>query len=281
MRWVCWVWLWALAAAGCGGDEPIPARKTIVETHASEVKRIVRDDIARHLKGIQRAGDKLARGFGVEDLAQRESQMRTALHLVGKPPRGIPELIASARTFLAVVGSDGKVFAIDAKKEKDRMSGFDAGQAFGVVARALKGEAGYALERFPALEEGQEGSASLVFAAPARLKGEVVGAAMTGIPLWKLSQRLTRQLQLDHVGEGGAILWVYLYTGNELHHFGTPPDLDTVVPDGAARKAGLAKSPGGFTGQLMQFGRWYAYGVLPLPRLGSDAGAVIFRSDPV
>ena len=38
----------------------------------------------------------------------------------------------------------------------------------------------------------------------------------------------------------------------------------------AARKAGLASSPGGFTGEFMQFGRWYAYGVLPLAMLGPD-----------
>jgi hypothetical protein len=31
----------------------------------------------------------------------------------------------------------------------------------------------------------------------------------------------------------------------------------------------------------LQFGRWYAYGVVPLPRLGADMGVVIVRSDPV
>jgi hypothetical protein len=53
------------------------------------------------------------------------------------------------------------------------------------------------------------------------------------------------------------------------------------VPDAAARAAGLANSPGGYTGEVMQFGRWYGFGVLPLPELGPDVGAVIFRADPV
>ena len=78
----------------------------------------------------------------------------------------------------------------------------------------------------------------------------------------------------------GLILWVYLYRGDQLHHHGTPADLDTIVPDAAARNAGLARSPGGFTGEVAQFGRWYAYGVVPLPRIADDVGAVIFRSDP-
>ena len=65
-----------------------------------------------------------------------------------------------------------------------------------------------------------------------------MGAVLTGIPLWRLSQRLTKQLQLDHVSEKGAILWVYVYQGDKLHHFGTPPDLDTMVPDAAGAQGG-------------------------------------------
>ena len=268
-------------SAACSDAAAIPARRVIVETHAKEVQSIVKSDVERHLRGVAQAGERLAKGFLVEDPIKREAQMRTALVLVGKPPRGIVELVASARSFLAAVDLQGKVFALDAKKEKDRMSGFDAGAHFKVVKRALAGETNYGIEVFPPIEGGAEGSTSLVFAAPAKRGDAVVGVVMTGIPLWKLSQRITRQIQLDHVSEGGAILWVYLYRGDKLHHFGTPPDLDTVVPDGATRRAGLAQSQGGFTGQLMQFGRDYAYGVLPLPRIGDDVGAVIFRSDPI
>ena len=48
----------------------------------------------------------------------------------------------------------------------------------------------------------------------------------------------------------------------------------------AARKAGLAKSPGGFTGGVQQHSAWYGYGVRPLRVLGPDIGTVIFRMDP-
>ena len=57
--------------------------------------------------------------------------------------------------------------------------------------------------------------------------------------------------------------------------------LDTAIPDVAAQRAGLAKSPGGFTGEFLQFGRWYAFAVVPLRRLGDDTHALIVRSDPV
>jgi hypothetical protein len=270
------VWLVA-----CGDDGAPNARRVIREQHASEVKAIIADDIARHLDGVAAAGERIGAGFQVEDATLRGSQMRTALRLLTKPPRGIPQLIASARTFTAAVEPGGVVIATDAKEERDRMTGVNLGERFEVVREALAGRTGYAVDEFPPLEEGGEGSVSLLFAAPAKKGDQVVGAVLAGIPLWRLSQRLSKQLQLDHVSEKGAILWVYLYRGDKLHHFGTPPDLDTVVPDAGARRSGLEKSSGGFTGELMQFGRWYGYGVLPIRALGPDLGVVIFRSDPV
>ncbi len=279
LRVICLCLLSVLLA--CGPEGAPGARRTIREVHAREVGALVRGDIARHLRGVDKAADKIGRGFLVEDAAVRERQMRTALRLLSKPPRGVPELIASARTFVAAVGADGIVLATDATKETDRMTGVDLGKQFQVVRDALAGRTGYAIDQFPALEEGGEGSVSLLFAAPARREEQVVGAVLAGIPLWRLSQRLGKQLQLDHVSERGAILWVYVYRGDALHHFGTPPDLDMMIPDAATRKAGLDKSPGGFTGEFLQFGRAYGYGVLPLRALGPNMGVVIVRADPV
>jgi hypothetical protein len=273
--------LLASVLGSCGPSGTPHARQVIRETHAQEVKRILVEDVQRHLRGSDRAAERLVPGFAIEDPVKREAQIRTALRLLTKPPRGISELVASARTFTAAVASDGTVLATDAKDENDRMTGANLREPFSVLHDALEGKTGYAIHQFPSIKKGVEGSISLLFAAPAKKDEKIVGAVLTGIPLWRLAQRLTRQIQLDHVGEKGAILWVYLYRGDKLHHFGTPPDLDTVVPDAATRKAGLAKSPGGFTGELLQFGRWYAYGVFPLKLLGPDMGAVVFRSDPL
>ena len=272
---------WLCLSFGCGPDGAPNARRVIRETHAREIKTILVEDVKRHLVGVAKAGDRVSPGFLVENPVERESQMRTALRLLTKPPKGIQELIASARSFTAAIDASGVVIATDAKKESDRMTGADLGKQCAVVRDALAGKVGYAIDEFPAIEKGTEGSVSLLFAAPSQRQGKIVGAVLTGIPLWRLSQRLSKQLQLDHMSEQGAILWVYVYRGQKLHHFGTPPDLDTVVPDAAARKAGLAKSPGGFTGDVAQFGRWYAWGVLPVGILGDDTGVVIFRSDPI
>lgn len=269
--------LWLVA---CGDDGAPNARRVIREQHAAEAKKIVADDIARHLEGIAAAGERVGPGFQVEDTTLRGKQMRTALRLLTKPPRGIPQLIASARTFTAAVEPGGVVIATDAKEDRDRMTGVNLGERFEVVRQALAGRTGYAVDEFPPLEEGGEGSVSLLFAAPAKKGDEVVGAVLTGIPLWRLSQRLSKQLQLDHVSEKGAIVWVYVYRGDKLHYFGTPPDLDNMVPDAATRRAGLAGSAGGFTGELLLYSRWYGFGVLPIRALGPELGVVIFRSDP-
>ena len=53
------------------------------------------------------------------------------------------------------------------------------------------------------------------------------------------------------------------------------------MPDATRRREGLSASPGGFTGELQQFGRWYGFGVLPIPTVGDDVSIVFFRSDPV
>jgi hypothetical protein len=274
--------LCCLVLLACGPDGAPHARQVARTTHADEVKKLVVEDIARHLRGVQAAAQRLVPGFAVPDPNLRESQLRTALRLLTKPPRGIPELVASARTFTAAVAADGLVLATDAKDENDRMTGVNLREPFPVLRGALEGTTGFGIHQFPSIKKGVEGSISLLFAAPARSKDDqIVGAVLTGIPLWRLAQRLTKQIQLDHVSEKGAILWVYLYRGDKLHHFGTPPDLDKVVPDAATRKAGLARSPGGFTGEVIQFGRWYAFGVLPVRALGPEMGVIIFRSDPV
>jgi hypothetical protein len=282
LRIVTVLWLAiALPLAACGPEGAPHARAVIHDTLAPEVRRIVTEDIARHLQGSKAAAARLVPGFAVENPEQREAEVRTALRLLTKPPRGIAELIASARSFTAAVGADGVVIATDAAEDKDRMTGLDVGKIFPVVQAAAQGKTSHGVHQFPAMVPGTEGSWSLLFAAPSTKAGNSVGSVLTGIPLWKLSQRLTRQMQLDHASEKGAIFWVYMYKGDKLHHFGTPPDLDTMIPDAAMRDAGLSKSPGGFTGEFMQFGRWYAFGVVPLRILAPDVGAIIVRADPV
>jgi len=246
------------------------------------VKEVIAEDMARHVEGVEDAARRLAPGFVVEDPTERERQMRVALKYVQEPPRGVPEFIASPMSFLAAVGKDGLVMARDVDDEDDHMQGQDYAARYALVRRALaEGVPGYELGEFPSEEEGGKSSWSMLFVHPSVRDGEVVGAVVAGIPLWRMAQRLSRQLQAERVSEDGIILWVYMYKGDELHHFGTPPDLDTVVPDAATRQRGFERSPGGFTGEVQQFGRWYAWGALPTRRVGDDVGVIIFRADPM
>ncbi len=276
--------LCTLALLACGESGAANARRKLREVHVPEVKRMLREDLSRHLGGVARAAERLAPGFTapLPDEATRERQMRVALRKLHEPPRGVPQLIASPMTFLAALHPDGRVFARDATP--DAMKGLALGPLFPSVTRALtERRPAFALGEFPRTDTGDP-SPSIVFAAAslARDDGRVVGGAALGIPLWRLEQRISRQLQLDHASEAGVVLWSYVYRGDALiASRGAHPDLDTIAPDGASRRAGLARSPGGFTLEREQYGRWYAFAVLPLPSLGEDVGVVLVRSDPI
>lgn len=270
----------SLTALGCDAQDASNARRQIRETHMTEVRDIVAEDLSRHRQGVEKAAAKLAPGFVREDPAVREREVRAALRLLQEPPRGIPEFIASPMSFLAAVGADGVVIARDA--DPDAMKGMDFGEMFPVVRRALsEGRAGFALGEF-ATDEESESSWSMLFVAPSRREGRVVGAVVAGIPLWRMAQRLSNQLRVERAPqiEQGLVLWVYLYKGDRIFHFGTPPELEDLVPNASARATGLAGSAGGFTGQGQKLGKVYGFGVMPLPRIGDDVGVIVLRGDP-
>ncbi len=269
--------LCALTTAACGPHGAPQARKLIREQHAPRVAQLVLEDLARHRKGLSYGADRLAAGFVRVSGVQQEVDMRQVLKLLRNPKKGVPELVISPMSFMAVVGMDGVCIARDV--EPDQMKGMNLGKLFPVVQAALGGQEGSAIGEFASTEKGGKPSISLVMAAPAHYQGKVVGALVLGIPLWRLQQQLTKQLQMELSGKSTVVIWVYMYRGDELHMHGTPPDLDKLVPSGSVRSAGLAKSPGGFTGAVDQYSFWYGYGVRPLRVLGPDLGVVIFRME--
>jgi len=267
--------------AGCNSERAAPARKKIRLEHAARVAQITREDMQRHRAGLQRAADRIAPGFVKVQGEQQEREVRQVLKLIRSPKKGVQELVISPMSFIAAVGKDGVVVARDT--EPDKMKGMNLGKQFASVRKALAGEEAFELGQFESLNKGGKPSITIVMAAPAHYRGEVVGALVLGIPLWRLQQRLSKQLQMEEAGKDkkqGVVVWVYIYRGDELHHHGTPRDLDTIVPDLKTRKAGLAKSRGGFTGEVAQYGYWYGFGVRPLRQLGDDVGMIVFRMDP-
>ena len=278
MRTFAMAALFFVLCGACGKDGAPQARAKIVSEHAPRVEKFVLDLMARHSAGLTHAADRIGAGFVKADPAQLETEMRQVLKLIRSPKRGVPELVISPMSFIAVVGKDGKAIARDIDPDKDKMKGMDLAKLFPVVADALNGKAGTSMGEFES-EDPNKPSVTIMMAAPAHYKGEVVGALVLGIPLWRLQQVITKQLQMEIGGKQSVVLWVYVYRGAELHHHGTPPDLDKLIPDDATRRAGYAKSPGGFTGEVQQYAYWYGYGVRPLRVFGPDIGVIIVRME--
>jgi len=249
----------------------------IVQKHAPRIAQVVIEDIQRHLAGLQLAATRIAPGFVRVQGEKQEKEMRMVLRLVRHPKKGVEQLIISPMSFIAAIDKNGVVIARDT--EPDRMKGMNLAHLFPVVKEALSGKAGYAVGEFKAIKKGEQPSVTVIIAMPSRYEGEIVGGLVVGIPLWRLSQRLSRQLQAEHAGQG-VVLWVYVYRKDKLYHFGTPKSMDELVPSLEERRQGLKRSPGGYTGEVAQFGSFYGYGVRPLRVLGDDIGVIIFRMDP-
>ena len=278
----CTLFLLVSILAGCANADH--ARSQLLEVHAAEVKQIVQDDRGRHHRGIQRAVSLLSPGFAIEDPVVREAELRKALRYIQDPThpadRVAIDLTTSPMTFLVAVDAAGVVIARDVRTaEGDRFRGQDWGERFDVVRRALSSATVVrGLGEFPAASGPP--SFSVMFAAPVISGASTVGAVVLGIPLRRLAQRIQNQLRLDHGATANLQLWTYFYRGEDLAYIGTDEQVDLVVPDGATRAAGLARSRGGFTGEVSVSGRPFGYLVLPLPTLGDDVGAIVFRSDP-
>ena len=286
--------------AGCDHGAADAARAHIRTEHVPRLLALVRAFIPQSEHALEQVAVQIEPGFAVTDPRAKEAQMRDALRALGRPPRGIPALMTSPKTFVAAVGADGVVIARD--RTPDAMHGQNFAERFTVVARALaRGVTGHQLVEFGAADaaalppaastpaadttdDATSPSVSLLFAAPVRRDAEIVGAAVMGVPLWRLAQRLSRQVRAEHVEaitKKGLALWVYLYRGDRVFRWGTPPELDAALPDADTRAAGLAKSPGGFTGALHLLGRPWGYGVVPLPILGPGVGMIVLRAEPM
>ncbi len=272
----------AFALVACDEEKGHNEQREILATDAPRALAVIRQDLDDGMTGVRAAAERLAPGFAVEDPARREADLRAGLRLVQRPTRQrVPELMTLPITFLAAVGMDGKVIARDATE--DRMRGFDLAEIAPVVQAALDGSAGHALSRIPSLLEDDPPSVTVLFAAPVRHEGQVVGALVAGLPLWRMTQQLSRQLQLEDAEEvrNGEIVWALLLEGDTQHfHAGFPPDLRELIPGPPARRAGLERSAGGFTGEVQQYGRWYGFGVIPVPTVGEDVTLILFRSEP-
>ncbi|MBW1905795.1 MAG: cache domain-containing protein [Deltaproteobacteria bacterium] len=260
---------------GCEDNAAVERTRTqLRDVDYPRVRALVEQDLQNHQAGVMKAAAKLAPGFAVSDPSVREKQVRAALRILQQPKKGIDEFVASPMSFLAAVGVDGVVIARD--REPDRMKGQDFKTRFEVVRQALRGTAATGLGEFYAEDSKAPSSWSILFAAPSTRDGRVVGTVLAGIPLSRLAQRLSRQFRVEQ--KKRAPVWVYLYKGDRLFHWDTPPEVDALVGDPAARQTALAASPAGYTEKDRLQGELQVYGVFPLELLGADVGTIVFRT---
>jgi hypothetical protein len=266
---VLWTGMVCLLAVGCGGHGAPRARHQILTEDAPRAASIIRDLATRDIVALQRAADRFALGFVRVEGARRVSDMHHALWLL-RSPRGIPALADPAVAFIAAIDADGRWLASD----RDVAPGVNTNFAtqWPAVAAALRGQdASTGLAELPSSMASSGGALHWILAQPARDAGKVVGAFVLDVPAPELL-RLTRS--------SAKSAGVVLYHGEHLYNPDPPLALDLhVVPDAAQRKAGLARSPGGFTAEVSRNEGSYAYGVRPLPLLGPDVGIVIVRKE--
>jgi hypothetical protein len=264
-----------LVVVGCENTAAVErTEQRLREVDLPRVQTLVQQDLESHQAGVIKAAGKLQPGFAVADPDQRESQIRAALKILQQPKKGIDEFVASPMSFLAAIGPDGVVIARD--RDQDRMSGQDFATRFEVVRQALAGSAATGLGEFFAQDPDAPSSWSILFAAPSMRGAEVVGVVLAGIPLSRLAQRLSRQFRVESA-EGDPV-WVYLYKGDRLFHWDTPPEVDALIRDPGARAEGLTASPAGYTDKARLQGELQVYGVFPIDLLAADIGTIIVRT---
>lgn len=275
----CAVTLTLLAACEDAENE----RAALRDTHRSEVVQVLDTLEGQHLAGVEAAASKLTAGFALP-VEQQAEEFRKALRIfqdpTRPPSRAVRELTASPMTFMVALASDGTVITRDVRNpDNDDFRGQDWRERFPLVRNVFQSQSTrHGPAQFAALENEQ--NTIWLFASPCLKDGVVVGAVALGIPLRNLAELLTRQLQLNHSKTKGLELWVYGFDGGRLAHKGTPVLIDQLVPDAKIRSQGLASSPAGFAGEVSKRGRPFGWWVMPAPRLGSNVGFVLLRSDP-
>lgn len=286
-RWPHSLLLAVSLLAGCEASAE-NAIAEIEKDHLPRVIELVREDLGRHGPGLVKASERLAPGFSVTPEEKRQTQLRAGLKYVQVPPRGVMEFIASPMSFLAAVDDKGVVIARDA--EPDSMAGQDFGARFTEVKAALAGKSAQGLGEFESKSADEPSSFSILFAEPVRGKPDadevadaegrepkVVGALVAGIPLWRLAQRLGKQLQVEHAKTRGLVLWVYAFKGHELYFKSSAPELDKLLHE----QVPLERLADGVSGKVLLGGRAYGYVSKAIPEIAPDVGVLVVRGDPL
>ena len=277
--------LFALACAwlvlSC--EQAVRVSERHAEEHVRELAKVVDDDVEQVRRGLPRGAKALAGSWDSQSERDLPALRHTLEHLRSKDP----DLQVAKSTFFALSDVRGTVMCSD--QEPDRLAGVGLVGAFPALRTVLAGEP---TETRGALREAagaQNGSDEQWLAgAPVRDgTGVLRGMYVTGWSLRRFAYHLEETLKHDLVtaalrsGQARVkqpLLYVFVFAGAKT--YGAP--LTPLVNSEALEKLDLtAKTASGaiFHAPIEITGRDYGIAAGRTPKLGSDVGVAVLRSE--
>lgn len=269
----------ALFASACTDKGKISESKAI--EHVERLARLADEDVEQLRSGLPRGAKALDEGFpinaeGVVDPLSLREQM-------DKVRDGDRDLAIAKSTFFAVTDREGLVLRSDL--DPDNLVGKNLAQSFPDLRRAFAGEYLETFGSMPELQGSRSGpDEQWLVATPLRdPSGVVRGAYVSGWSLERYAYRLEHALKSDVVTEAKErsskvpLTYVFAFRGNKV--YGAP--ITPAVNEEALEQLDLvARTEGGlFHQQLEIAGRKFGIAAIRVPKLGSDAGVALIRSE--
>lgn len=265
--------------------------KVSAEEARGNVKLLVElaeKDVAEVDRGLPEGAKRMAAHLAKEtdakqpDAKQNAPQVRTALL---KMRQQVPDLGVAKSTFFAF--TDDKGIAVRNDLEQDTMAGKDLVAAYPELKKALAGEPYVTTQgTFPGVPNPQGPDHEWIAGVPVkRDDGSLIGLLVTGWTYrrfaYHLQETLKREVQdkLMRDNDKGKlpILYVMIFDKNGVYGArGTPaPNEKALTEVGLTAKT----TAGPFDAPIMLDDRAFGYAAARVPKLGSDVGIVVLRSE--
>lgn len=272
-----------VALGGCRDSGKLSA-----EEGRANVKLLVElaeKDVGEIERGLPEGAKRMAARLASEkdqDAKANSAQIRSALLKIRQQ---VPDLGVAKSTFFAF--TDERGIAVRNDLEQDTMAGKDLVAAYPEFKKAMTGEAYVSTQgTFPGTPNPQGPDKEWVAAVPVKREaGTLIGLLVTGWTYrrfaYHLQESLKRDIQDRLLREGNTgklpVLYVFLYDRENVYGArGTPQ-----VNEAALRQVNLVEktATGNSAAPLTIEGRSFGWAAARVPKLGSDVGIVVLRSE--
>jgi hypothetical protein len=272
-----------VAGAGCTDSSKLSERKAT--EHAERLAKLADDDVEEVRRGLPRGAKALGQLWdGQADPKADPGAVRRALDRVRDQDR---DLTVAKSTFFAL--TDDKGVAIRSDQEPDVLAGKSLTGAYPDTLKVLSGEAAETIGSMPENEGARVGGdVQWVAAAPVRDRASVVrGMYATGWSFRRFAYHMEETLKHDFAEEALKahdtrfklpLLYVFVFAGSKVYGAPVTPlvnsqaleaiDLPAKTADGAV-----------FHQRVDITGRVYGVAAKRVPKLGSNAGVAVLRSE--